>query len=205
MNRSNIIFGKNITIEKDVEIGYGTDRETVIGDNCILRKGTIIYAGARLGNNVQTGHNTLIREDNIIGDNVRIGSYTELAPRNTIGTNTRIHTGCFLEDTTIGNNVFIGPHVLFTNDPHPSRPQHKNCFKGAIVEDHAIIGGGVTILPHIIIGTCAFIGAGSVVTKDIPSNSVAVGNPAKIIKQLNTISCDKNGNQHNPYEEYPTR
>lgn len=206
-NDQSVVLGKNCVIDDDVELGRVAgnikDKKTVIGNNAVIRKGTIIYAGAKLGNRVQTGHNALIREDNIIGDNVKIGSGTELGPRNKIGNNTSIHTGCFLEDVTLGDNVFVGPHVTFTNDPHPSSPKYRDCFKGAEVSDEAIIGGGAIILPHVKIGKKAFIGAGSVVAKDVEDFSVVVGNPARKIKTINDISCNKNGIVHKPYEKYP--
>lgn len=165
----------------------------------ILRSGTIIYSGVRIGDNFQSGHYTLIREGNRIGNNVRVGSFTELALQNTIGDNTRIHSRCFLEDVTLGRNVFIGPGVVFANDPHPRSPKGSACIKGATVEDDAVIGAGATILPHVVIGKGALVGAGSVVTKDVPPGSVVIGNPARKIKNIRDIVCRKLKKPHHPY------
>ncbi len=200
----NVTLGKGCVIEDNVEIGRlgkvkkGTLR-TVIGNNCHLRRGTIIYAGVIIGNNFSTGHYALIREGNVIGDNVSIGSFTELALRNRVGSGTRIHSRSFMEDVTLGKNVFVGPGVVFTNDPHPASPKYKWCFKGATVSDGAMIGGGVTVLPHVKIGRCALVGAGSVVTSDIPSRAVVVGNPARKIKNIEDIICRRHGRPHRPY------
>lgn len=204
----NVILGKHCFIEDGVELGYipkQKPKNTVlrIGNNCYIRSGSRIYSGTTIGDNFQTGHNALIREDNTIGDNVSIGSNTEIALRNRIGSNTRIHSGCFLEDTIVGKNVFIGPRVLCTNDPHPTYAG-KLCFKGAKIEDGAIIGGGVTLLPHIRIGKKSLVGAGSVVTKNVNAFSVVVGNPAKEIKKIEDIVCKVAKRPHKPYEKTRT-
>lgn len=209
--RKNVKIGKNSLIDEGVEIGRlhkGINEKkmaTVIGNNSILRRGTIIYVNVQIGNNFQTGHNTLIRENNIIGDNVSIGSNTELALRNRIGNNTRIHSGCFLEDVVLGKNVFVGPNVTFTNDPHPSCPDRRDCFGGAKVSDFAKIGAGVVILPHVKIGKHALVGAGSVVVKDVPDYAVVIGNPARKIKNVQDIVCKIKDKNHKPYEKHTVR
>lgn len=202
-------LGKNCVIEDGVEIGLMPkntikDARIIIGNNCLIRRGTMIYAGVRIGDNFQTGHNTLIREYNTIGNNVSIGSYTELGLRNSIGDNTRIHSQCFLEDVTLGKDIFVGPHVMFTNDPHPLCPTYRNCFKGATVGNGAIIGANATILPHVKIGKRSLIGAGSVVVHDVSPFSVVVGNPARKIKKISDIICVI-GKVHKPYENYTSR
>lgn len=173
--------------------------KTVYGKNCLIRSGTIIYPEVRIGDNFQSGHYTLIREGNRIGNNVCVGSFTELALGNTIGDNTRIHSRCFLEDVTVERNVFIGPGVVFANDPHPRSPKGSPCIKGATVQDGAVIGAGATILPHVIIGKEALVGAGSVVTKDVPPGAVVIGNPARKIKNVRDIVCRKLKKPHHPY------
>lgn len=198
-------IGKNTIIEDGVEIGKPKkgkkvqSRPTVIGDNCLVRRGTIIFEDVVIGDNFQSGYYTLIREENIIGNNVSIGSRTELGPGNCIGDYSRIHSGCFLEMVIIGHHVFIAPMVMFTNDPHPTCRDNLKCCKGAIVEDYAIIGGNATLLPHIRIGKSALIGAGSVVTKDVPKETVVAGNPARRLKKISNIVCRRNDHPHKPY------
>lgn len=200
---NNVTVGRGCIIEDNVEIGRpGKTKKvgnTVLGTNCHIRSGTIIYAGAIIGNSVATGHHALIREGNIIGNDVRIGSFTELALRNKIGNRTRIHSRCFLEDASLGNDVFVGPGVVFTNDPHPKGGKGDACFKGATVGNGAIIGGGVTVLPHIHIGKSAFIGAGSVVTKNVAPRTVVVGNPARKTKMIEDVLCRRMERVHRPY------
>ena len=104
---------------------------------------------------------------------------------NRIGNRVRIHTGCFLELVTIEDDVFVGPNVVFTDDPHPMNcPRYKDCKGGAVVRRLARIGANSTILPGVEIGEGALVGAGSVVVHDVPAGAVVAGNPARVIKQV---------------------
>jgi len=194
----NVTIGKGATIEKPYIIGKPPrgrkegELKTIIGKNAIIRPFTTIYAGNKIGDNFQTGQGVSIREDNNIGDNVRIGTNSVLEFGNKIGNNVRIHTGCFLEMVTIEDDVFIGPNVVFTDDPHPMGcPRYKECLGGAIVKELARIGANSTILPGVVVGINSLVGAGSVVTHDVPANSVVAGNPAKVINQIDDLVCIK--------------
>lgn len=203
----NVKIGSGSIIEPGAIIGLppsdkkNGELSTIIGESAYIRANSVIYAGVKIGKNFQTGPSVLIRENNIIGDNVVVWHGTTLNPDNVIRDNCRIHAGCFLEMVTLGKSVFLGPRVTFTDDPHPIIPiQFKECLRGAIVGDGAVIGGGVTILPHIKIGGKAVIGAGAVVVKNIPGSKVAVGNPAKVIKNIVEVICKKGGKTHHPYK-----
>lgn len=204
----NVKIGSNAVIEEGVIIGLPSfnkkdgELQTVIGDNAYIRAHSVIYAGVIIGNNFQTGPNVLIRENNTIGDNVVIWHGATLNPDNKIGTGSRIHAYCFLEMVTLEEKVFLGPNVIFTDDPHPIIPiDFRECWKGATVEDGAIIGGNSTILPHIKIGRNSLVGAGSVVIEDVPENKIAVGNPAKVINDIFNLKCERSGKKHFPYRE----
>jgi acetyltransferase-like isoleucine patch superfamily enzyme len=162
----------------------------ILGKDSIIRPFTTIYAGSKIGNNFQTGQGTSIREDNLIGNNVSVGTNAVLEFENKIGDFCRIHSGCFLEMVTLGNYVFIGPNTVFTDDPHPMNcPKYKECGGGAVVGDMVKIGANCTFLPAVKIGRGALIGAGSVIVYDIPEMMVAAGNPAKVIKKIEELSC----------------
>ena len=194
----NVSIGKNPDISSFVVLGKKplgdncAELKLVIGKNATIRSFTTIYLGSKIGDFFSTGQNVSIREDNVIGNNVSIGTCSVVEFGNFIGDGTRIHSCCFLEMVTIGKNVFIGPNVVFTDDPHPMKcPHYKKCKGGAIIEDLVKIGANSTILPGVRIGRNSLIGAGSVVVKDVPPNEVHAGNPAKFIKKINDLKCEK--------------
>jgi acetyltransferase-like isoleucine patch superfamily enzyme len=151
----------------------------VIGPRATIRSHTTIYAGNQIGADFQSGHHVLIRENNTIGDNVSIGTGTVIEHHVTIAEKVRIHSQAFIpEYTTIERGAWIGPNVVITNARYPNTPSTKHELCGAYLEEGCMIGANSTLLPGVRIGKHALIGAGSVVTKDVPAGAVVVGNPA---------------------------
>lgn len=161
-----------------------------LGPHATIRSFTVIYAGSQIGSHLQTGHHVMIREDNQLGDRVSVGTSSTLEFGNRIGSRVRIHSGCFLERCTLEDDVFIGPNVVFTDDPHPICPRYLDCKRGAYIGAFSRIGANTTLIPGIKIGKNCLIGAGSVVTQDIPDGMVAAGNPARIMKRLDQLVCE---------------
>ena len=139
-------------------------------------------------------------ETNSVGNRTRIYAFSHILSGAQIGDDVNINDHVFIEnDVTIGNrvtikcgvqiwdgikiedDVFIGPNVTFTNDKFPRSKRYPDSFLKTIVKTGASIGGGAVILPGVTIGEKAMIGAGSVVTKDVPRFSIVVGNPARIV------------------------
>ena len=117
-----------------------------------------------------------------LGKDVKIGAFAEIGRNVIIGNNTNISAGVYIpENVIIENNVFIGPYALFTNDKKPPSFGSWREEEPTIVKSGVSIGANSTILPSLIIGENSIIGAGAVVTKNVPSGVTVVGNPARIL------------------------
>ena len=193
----NVLLGQGVLLEAWCILGKPPrgkapgELETVLGDGAIIRPFSTIYAGTKTGQNFQTGQGVSVREDNIIGDNVSVGTNSAIEIGNRIGDNVRIHSNCFLEMVTIEDDVIIAPNVVFTDDPHPPCPRYEECLGGATVKEGAKIGANSTILPGVVIGRRALVGAGAVVVEDVPDRAVVIGNPARVIKDIDDLECLK--------------
>lgn len=128
-----------------------------------------------------------------IGENTKVGTFVEIQRGAKIGKNCKISSHSFIcEGVTIEDNVFIGHNVTFTNDIFPRATNPDGSLQTAedwqciptLVKKGASIGSGATILCGITIGENAIVGAGSMVTKDVPPNCIVAGNPAKILRNL---------------------
>ncbi|WP_370573544.1 acyltransferase [Methanomethylovorans sp.] len=202
MKNDKAIIGKNSNVQAFVEIGIypAEGPATIIGDNATIRSHSVIYGGNKIGDKFQTGHGVLIREGNIIGDNVSIGSHSVVERENHIGNNVRIHSNCFIpEFVIIEDNVWIGPSTTILNVLHPPCPRFEDCAKNVTFKSGVKIGGNVTIGPRVTIGENSLIGMGSVVTKDIPPNVLAYGNPAHVVCSIDEMKCEV-GYFTRPYE-----
>lgn len=116
-----------------------------------------------------------------IGQNTKVDAYTYVEEGVSIGDNCKIRPFVFIPTgVTIEDNVFIAPHVTFTNDKYPQAHGDWKLLR-THVKSFASIGGGSTINPGVTIGENALIGAGSVVTKSVPDNAIAYGNPARVV------------------------
>ena len=128
-----------------------------------------------------------MRPKTVIGSNCVIGHLTVFEGSSSVGDGTLIHAQCHItKGVTIGKNVFIAPFFVGANDKRMCHAREDMEFKieGYTIEDGARLAIGVTILPGVTIGSNAMIGAGSLITKDIPSNSIAYGTPARVIEEV---------------------
>ena len=187
-------LGKDSTVEDYCVLGVpprgksAGEIETKIGPGAHLRSHTVIYAGNRIGKNFQTGNKVNIREMNSIGNDVSVGTLSVIEHHVEIGNNVRIHSQVFIpEYSVLEDYTWLGPNVVLTNAKYPLSPGVKENLKGPIIKKKAKIGANSTILPGVVIGQNALVGAGSVVTRDVPGNGVVVGNPAKLIKDISSL------------------
>jgi acetyltransferase-like isoleucine patch superfamily enzyme len=152
---------------------------TTIGENAVIRSGTILYCDVTIGNHFQSGHNVMIREKTKIGNRVGIGTSVVIEGNTIIGDDVSLQSMVYIPtDTVIGNKVFIGPNTVLTNDRYP--PTRIGGLKGPQIRDGAAIGANATLLPGVCIGEGALVAAGAIVTRDVPAYKLAIGAPAKI-------------------------
>jgi acetyltransferase-like isoleucine patch superfamily enzyme len=128
-----------------------------------------------------------------IGDNTKIGAFVEIQKNARIGNNCKISSHTFIcEGVTVEDDVFIGHNVTFVNDAYPRATTESGQLQTesdwnvepTLIKKGASIGSGATILSNVTIGEHAIIGAGSTVTKDVPANVIAAGNPARVLKKI---------------------
>lgn len=135
-----------------------------IGEGTRIWQFAVVLKGARIGRNCNICAQTFIENDVVIGDNVTVKCGVQL-----------------WDGLRIGNNVFVGPNVTFCNDKHPRSGNREFKCLQTVLEDDVSIGANATILPGIRLGKGCVIGAGAVVTKDVPAGLTVVGNPARPI------------------------
>jgi len=135
-----------------------------------------------------------------IGDETKIGAFVEIQKNASVGNRCKISSHTFVcEGVTIEDNVFIGHGVTFINDSYPRATTGEGALQTetdwrvetTIVKRGASIGSGATILSKLVIGENAIVGAGSVVTHDVPPNTIVAGNPAKILRSITNSSEEK--------------
>jgi UDP-2-acetamido-3-amino-2,3-dideoxy-glucuronate N-acetyltransferase len=128
-----------------------------------------------------------------IGDNTKIGAFVEVQKNSRIGKNCKISSHTFVcEGVTIEDNVFVGHSVTFINDLYPRattangnlQTEKDWAVEQTLIKKGASIGSGATILARVVVGEHAIIGAGSVVTRDVPANTIVAGNPARVLRRI---------------------
>lgn len=190
-----IVLGAGHSVDSGVLLGLVPGRPIgehtlVIGPGACIRSGTVLYAGTTIGACLETGHNVVIREENVIGDEFSIWNNSVVDYGCTIGCRVKVHCNVYIAQfTVIEDDVFLAPGVVVANDPHPGCPFSKECMRGPVIRKGAQIGVNATLLPFLTIGEHAVIGAGSVVTKDVPPDTVVVGNPARVVKDVHELRC----------------
>lgn len=180
-------------LDDDVLLGYPSSRDCdpllVIGAGARLRSGTVVYAGSRIGRRFETGHHVVIREQNRIGDDVSVWNNTVIDYGCVVGNRVKVHSNCYVAQyTEIEDDAFLAPGVTLANDLFPGSTESARLMRGPSIGAAAQIGVGVTVLPYVRIGRGAIIGAGSVVTKDIPDGKIAYGVPAVAVRDREDVS-----------------
>jgi len=142
-----------------------------------------VFSGAQIGADCNICDHVFIENDVIIGDRVTIKNGVQI-----------------WDGIQIGNDVFIGPNVTFTNDKFPRSKQYPEQFSKTVVENGASIGANATILPGLRIGAKAMVGAGAVVTQNVPPYAIVIGNPARIDGYVHAAKRDDVMDSRNSFE-----
>ena len=196
----NCIIRSGVSIGKDSAVGAGCilgeyqmdffldrrqhEHPLTIGDNALIRSGSILYGGSTIGSGFQTGHRVTIREESQIGDHVSVGTLSDLQGYCRLGNYVRLHSNVHIgQRSVLDDFVWIFPYVILTNDPTPPSMN----MQGVHICSFAVVATGSTILPGVVIHRDALVGAGAVVSKDVAEYSVVVGNPARPITDVRKI------------------
>ena len=186
-----VVLGRTCRVENGATVGYGdwsnAQAKTLVGDNCLIATGAVIYNNVKLASSVKIRHNVTVREDVSIGEGTSIGTGSNIEPHTTIGKLCSIHGHCHVTDySRIDDYVFIGPSFASFSDINLDyrRPQLHTEYKGVTIGPKARIGGRVTMLPGSEIGEEAVIGAGAMVKGFLKGHFVYVGNPARPVARV---------------------
>jgi acetyltransferase-like isoleucine patch superfamily enzyme len=157
-----------------------------IGDGTVVSTGAIVFAGTRIGARVILGDQSCVRERVTVGDDVVVGRGSLIENDTTVGDMTKIQAMAYVTAySTLEEHVFIAPCVVTTNDNYMGRTEARHALmKGATIRRGARVGGGAVLCPGVEIGEEAFVGAGAVVTKNVPPRALVVGNPARVLREV---------------------
>ena len=144
-------------------------QSATVGENTSIWQYCVVLPDARIGDDCNICSHVFIENDVVVGDRV------------TIKNGVQLWDGLRIED-----DVFIGPNVTFTNDKYPRSKQYPDAFMKTLVMKNASIGANATILPGISIGENAIVGAGAVVTTNVPNNAIVMGVPARVVRYNNS-------------------
>jgi acetyltransferase-like isoleucine patch superfamily enzyme len=192
---------ENAVVGKQPSLGASStaNREPLppatIGDGTVVSTGAIVFAGAAIGANCIVGDQSCIRERVTMADDCILGRGSLIENDTTVGAGTRIQADAYITAySTLEEDVFIAPCVVTTNDNFMGRTERrKTLMQGPTIRRSARVGGGAIICPGVEIGEEAFVGAGAVVTRDVPPRTVVVGSPARVLREVAEDELRRNG------------
>jgi acetyltransferase-like isoleucine patch superfamily enzyme len=166
-----------------------------VGEDTVVSTGAIVFAGSTIGPRSIVGDQSCIRERVHLGENCVLGRGSLIENDTTVGSGTRIQAGAYITAySTLEEDVFIAPCVVTTNDNYMGRTERRRTeMRGPTIRRSARVGGGAILLPGIEIGSEAFVGAGAVVTRDVPPGKLVVGSPARVLRDVLPDELRANG------------
>jgi len=193
------VIGDNVRIDDNVVIGKtlmkaaisATTKDVnidgaIIGDNSLIGTCAVIYRGAKIGKKVLIADHASVREDVTVGDKTIIGKNSTIENKVSIGNNVKIQANVqIVPFSVIEDFVFISPGVMTSNDGYAGRTKRRfKEYKGITVKKGARLGVACITLPGVTINEDALVGAGALVTKDVPAGKIVVGTPAKVLRDV---------------------
>jgi acetyltransferase-like isoleucine patch superfamily enzyme len=196
----NVRVLENAVVGKQPSLGASSTAKreplpaATIGDGTVISTGAIVFAGSSIGANCIVGDQSCIRERVDMADNCVLGRGSLIENDTTVGAGTRIQAEAYITAySTLEEDVFIAPCVVTTNDNFMGRTEkRKSLMKGPTIRRSARVGGGAIICPAVEIGEEAFVGAGAVVTKNVPPRTVVVGSPARVLRDVSADELREN-------------
>jgi acetyltransferase-like isoleucine patch superfamily enzyme len=157
-----------------------------VGEAAVISTGAIVFAGTTIGERSIIGDQACVRERCVIGDDVVVGRGSLVENDTTVGARTKIQADAYVTAySTIEEDVFIAPCVVTTNDNFMGRTERRHELrKGPTIRRGARVGSGAVLCPGVEVGEEAFVAAGAVVTKDVPTRMVAMGVPARVVRPV---------------------
>jgi acetyltransferase-like isoleucine patch superfamily enzyme len=180
-----VSFGAHVVVHAGTAIGAGCviEDHAVLGKRPRLARGS--FAGASIGDEAILGDQSFVRERSRVGESSVIGRGSVVDNDVSVGARVKVQTSVYLTAfTTIEDDVFVGPGATTTNDDTMARHDGATPLRGATLRRACRVGGGTVLTPGIEIGEEAFIAAGAVVTRDIPPRAVAMGVPARVVREV---------------------
>lgn len=176
----NVRIASGTQIGSNCEIGHPTPLAEglplVIGANALIRSHSILYEGSTFGDGLVTGHRVTVREKTEAGCKLQIGTLSDIQGHCRIGNYVRLHSNVHIgQRSLIEDFVWLFPYVVLTNDPHPP----SELLEGVTLRRFSVIATMSVLLPGVTVGEGALVGASSLVSRNVPANTVAAGVPAK--------------------------
>jgi acetyltransferase-like isoleucine patch superfamily enzyme len=179
-----VVLGKRPRLARGSSAA-GDVGDLTIGARVTVCAGAVVFAGASIGDEAILGDQCHVRERSRIGESSVIGRGSAVDNDVVVGDRVKVQTGVYLTAfSTVEDDVFVGPCAMTTNDDTMARHGDEYALRGATLRRACRVGGGAVLTPGVEIGEEAFVAAGAVVTKDVPARAVAMGVPARVVREV---------------------
>jgi acetyltransferase-like isoleucine patch superfamily enzyme len=179
-----VVLGKRPRLARSSS-AKGDVGDLVLGERVTVCSGAVVFAGAHVGDEAILGDQTYVRERSRIGPGSVIGRGSVVDNDVTVGERVRVQTSVYLTAfTVVEDDVFVGPGATTTNDNTMNRHGPETPLAGATLRRACRVGGATVLTPGVEIGEEAFVAAGAIVTKDVPARGVAIGVPARVVREV---------------------